>query len=136
MCCSRVSLPKGSATFTLDKVFCSPFEQSLSHIYICSPNPARWSRCFSWPPSLSRAQTSGAFYKSISGSYLKLASAYCASVRGPVLVDNLRFSRLSFLSLVSLVPLTRRGLLPQNAFFQPSFSFKLSIRFVMSMKGI
>lgn len=35
-----------------------------------------------------RAQASGAFYKSIGGSYPKLTSAYCDSSKGPVLGDN------------------------------------------------
>jgi hypothetical protein len=62
-----------------------------------------------------RAQASGAFYKSISGSYPELTSAYCDSVRDQCSATTryLRFSRLSLLSLVSSVPGETRPTIPK-----------------------
>jgi hypothetical protein len=78
----EASSPKVPTTFTLDEVFCPLFEQfPFPRLHLLSePSPVikmSFLTSFSF-----RAQTSGAFHKSIGGSYLKLAGAYCDSVRG------------------------------------------------------
>jgi hypothetical protein len=64
---------------------------------------------------LFQGTASGAFYKSIGGSYPKLTSAYCDSVRDQCSATTryLRFSRLSLLSLVSSVPGETRPTIPK-----------------------
>ena len=95
----EASLPKGFTTFTLDEVFCSLFKQFLSpSTSALLALPGRQDAFLSF--LLFQGRDQWCFYKSIGGSYLKLAGAHCDSVRGPVLGDN---TLPAFLSTVSLV---------------------------------
>ena len=71
MCYSRRPYLKVPTTFTLDEVFCSLFEHSFPTSTSALRTLPGDQDVFLSPFSF-RERTSGAFYKSIGGSYLSL----------------------------------------------------------------